>query len=413
MSNYIVNRNPAQYGGNQSLFYERSEQSISSVLQKIRAAVSEKTDLTKLFHQILAECGAARQQLARDSHTDRAENFGKRRDSEPMDFLRTTTWLEGAYHDYGQTLMERFHAEMKPMKRDLNAYTSKVRSVEETCLNRHSQFQFEIFEGADLNERRWTLIPDLADIREQFKRVQIDTAEIDAFLQTLPPGGDESSIQFKKSTLQEFKKKAPEEWQRLLMFSSLLKINQIYPSPQKMIRHDGSVQFQGDLQNNKSHYVVATVQIEIDGKLVQLSQYMTWLYRDFKNDTVDRMRSCSKIYMIHQDPLLIDATLQEISRLFEKAVQWDSKTSTVQDLMGRIALFRYVFAHAMPFYRGSAAIAEWIETALYRFHGMEGFRYNSNKSVDLEALTALRLSTFIDNYKHMVAFGPQSSEVKA
>lgn len=65
-----------------------------------------------------------------------------------------------------------------------------------------------------------------------------------------------------------------------------------------------------------------------------------------------------------------------------------------------MALFSYELAHAMPFARGSAAVAEWFEQAIYRFHGYE-LSYDNSKMVNLEALTTM-LPEYFNNYDSLI-----------
>jgi hypothetical protein len=129
------------------------------------------------------------------------------------------------------------------------------------------------------------------------------------------------------------------------------------------------------------------MRLQVEGKMVPLSQYITWMCVDQEEDTIDRMTNESVSTIIHQDPFLIREMLQDVAKLFKEAVLWNRDKDDLKKLKDRVALIDYELSHAMPFYRGSAAIAEWIEMALYQYHGFT-LRYLPEKLVNLEALTS-------------------------
>ena len=57
----------------------------------------------------------------------------------------------------------------------------------------------------------------------------------------------------------------------------------------------------------------------------------------------------------------------------------------------------------MPFIRGSAAIAEWLEAAIYHYHGFTEFHHSKTSLSDLEALTSLTLEDFMKRYDRTIA----------
>ena len=60
------------------------------------------------------------------------------------------------------------------------------------------------------------------------------------------------------------------------------------------------------------------------------------------HEPVERMKGRSQIAILHQDVFLIEATLKNISQIFEKAVLWNSKTedlSILKDEVGLISLY--------------------------------------------------------------------------
>jgi hypothetical protein len=171
------------------------------------------------------------------------------------------------------------------------------------------------------------------------------------------------------------------------------------PSPKQIPTASGRIILAGNPSNLKSMYVLATNRLEVDGKLYAMSQYLTWMYCDYSEDPVDRMVKHSKVMVIHQDTFLIETTVKNIAKIFKESVLWNRDKDSLADLKNKVALLRYEFAHSMPFVRGSAAIAEWLEAAIYHHHGFTEFRHSKTSLTDLEALTSLTLEDFMKRYE--------------
>jgi hypothetical protein len=188
-------------------------------------------------------------------------------------------------------------------------------------------------------------------------------------------------------------------YQRLIMNIGLHDLSKSYPSPTR--DQNGKIKA-GNLKNLKSHFALATVRLEINSKLFSLSRYLTWMYVDEATDPVERMLQNSVVRIIHQDNFLIDDTLQAIAELFEKAVRWDNKTESLDELKRKVALFRFTYAHCMPCCRGDGAIGDWLELALYRFHGFVNTEYNHDKLACFETLSSLSLSRYLKRYNSII-----------
>jgi hypothetical protein len=70
----------------------------------------------------------------------------------------------------------------------------------------------------------------------------------------------------------------------------------------------------------------------------------------------------------------------------------------VEDLRETVALLCYECSHATVYERGTSAFINWLEHAIYQFHGFQ-LEYTPEKSMDLEALTNPLFSRFLKNYK--------------
>lgn len=97
------------------------------------------------------------------------------------------------------------------------------------------------------------------------------------------------------------------------------------------------------------------------------------------------------------------AVKEFLATSFESCLNSDSEESLKQN----VATFRYLFGHAAPYIRGSAAIAEWIEKAIYLQKEYE-FDYTSG-SADLDAMTSLSLAEFVDTYVSKAILTPAHS----
>ena len=73
-----------------------------------------------------------------------------------------------------------------------------------------------------------------------------------------------------------------------------------------------------------------------------------------------------------------------------------------------IWLIQYLFAHAMPYMRGTASIAEWLESAIYLFHGFDLERIEG-KNVNCSALI-MSYQDFRDEYLNLFILHAQEPQ---
>jgi hypothetical protein len=139
-------------------------------------------------------------------------------------------------------------------------------------------------------------------------------------------------------------------------------------------------------------YVLTKVRCEINKKMYCLTQYLTRTYQDGRTDPVEQMRGVP-VVALHHDRFLIQDTLKEIETIFQRAVLWNKETQDLKELTDDIGTMTYLFAHCMPFCRGSAAIGEWLQEAIYTSHGLE---INST-GYDLKAISSPTLDEFMAN----------------
>ena len=132
------------------------------------------------------------------------------------------------------------------------------------------------------------------------------------------------------------------------------------------------------------------------GRKYVLSNYFASVSIESKSSLANEKLMLHPIHFVHQAPFLIDETLQLAADLFAQAFFW-KKDLELKHLIAHIGIMRYLLTHIAPFKRGSAAISDWIETALYRHHGFALFQ--SSRQTDLKAISSLRLDRFMENYQ--------------
>jgi hypothetical protein len=106
--------------------------------------------------------------------------------------------------------------------------------------------------------------------------------------------------------------------------------------------------------------------------------------------------------IIHTDPKAFEDLEKIIEEQFHLCLLKEPDTNRLKK---KVAIFRYLLAQATLYQRGSAAIAEWIEKAIYKYHGFN-FDYKYPKetllekkpSGDLDAFTNLHLTKYLNIY---------------
>lgn len=387
---YIVNQNPQKYGGQQEDYLQKVKETIEGGVKSIQSSAKTNDDLTKLFFSLLKEFGEARQKIASTHKTKASEQFGRRRDLlGKKDFY--FTYLDCEYAAYNKEIMSFFASHLKDMNLEKKGSTLKTKKIENKHGNLQSNFEIEILESDELQKRQWVSPPSPADLPSNYP---IELYKMKDKL---------NSQQFEqlRHCNKELKEKKPEIYKRCKMVTLMLDMQNNFPTPNKIHQSDGTIKIQGNIGNLKSFYLLGTVRLLVNDKMYAVSQYLTWLYRDFEIHPVERMQRYSTMLVIHQDNFLLEDTLKEIGKLFVKAILWNKEN--LKDLKEATALFRYYFAHAMPFERGSAAISEWFETAIYHYHNFKRVTYSKDKQVDLEALTTPSLPEFMQKYESMIS----------
>jgi hypothetical protein len=294
------------------------------------------------------------------------EEFGWRRDGTEEFRLNRSNLLDGTYSEYNKRLLPAIQKQLKKMKYNLTDFQQTKSQVQfDRCLGRRTIMDYSILTQEYKN---WD--------RDPFDMGLYELCEVPLHKRD----GKIASFMRNKEAMQKLRERSPNVYRRLRLESAKMPLENTSP------------------EHAKSDWIHVALRSPINGKMLVLSEYLTWANRDFVTDPVDQMTGRSIISILHQDPFLIETMLDDMAKIFKKIIEWNGKN--LKDLKDQVALFRYEHAHAMPFKRGSSAVAEWFEGALYGMHGMK-VAYNPEKLVDLEALT-LSLKEFVDNYDTMI-----------
>ena len=382
---FIFSRDPQRFGGQQADYLRRANLAIDAAAVKIAAAKGEKLEfkaLTTLFFEIIDDFSRARAEIAQAHSPAEAEFFGKRRDQVPERIAVTP--FSNEYEEYGEKIMAYLYEILKTMELPYapGTFTKSVHTLEETCLGRKFTLQTEVLDNAELKRRRWG---------------EISRKDLPEYVQTAWQRFEEANTpeniaQF-QAAFSKFKTENPTDYHRAKLGEVCRVMNRCYPPPR----------FGGPPENMKSLWVRAVLRVEINKKMVAITQYFTWMYergewiedknRDFH--PLEFMRRHSKVFVMHQDCFLIEETLQDIAQIFARVIQSEDR----REVKDQMALLLGLSSLSVRDMRGSAAQGEWLEEAIFR--GLEiSCIKNSDKLVDLEAITP-PFSAFIKRYDQM------------
>lgn len=388
MSNYLIERSPNKYGGNQEGYLVKVKEIVNQAAGRFSSALQEKSDLTLLFHNTLQWMGEERNKLALEHKTKNGEKFGIRRDMDSSPSGETAlspiTSLYEPYDEYNAIMLKKLQPILAKMKHTLTDFTqTSCQIMGEPCLGRASSMNIEIINKD--NDKAIKVI----DFENCVKMSELcglkpPQNENDKFLFLNKLLSDSNALaKLKKASLEDYK---------------LLKINKVILDVRDVERWK---------EWKKSDWVYITIRLEIDNKMYALSNYLTWMYRDFKEDPVEHMTGKAGITIMHQDKFLIPSTLNDAAKIFSKALLWNKEKESLDTLKDNTALFVYELSHAMPHLRGSAAITEWFEQSIFLSLGYR-LKYAKNKMVNMEALTSMP-AEFVKNYKNFITLEPATN----
>lgn len=342
---------------------------------------NDKEDLTHLFFTILPELGEQRHHLAEKNGIEN-NFFGITRElsinNPDKHFYRfiTTALGKDSYLKYNRLFIERVTLLLSDL--NLNDLNSCVRvSTQEDIAGYTIKFELEILED-DFYKKE--VVQSTKHIEAAAELIGLDSISFEqffCFLKNIPP----NLFLF----LQE---NHPELFMKIRMRDEFMAT---------IISKITTLHHEGDPKYTYTHHIYAKTTISYEDKTHELSRYYLWL--DTTNESpIEAMKEHNIAIILHQDASLIPISLEKISDLFKRAIQWNKSIESTDELIHDVGMFRYLFAHVMPFYRGSATIGEWLESIIYQYHGFTQFSHNKEKPADLEALTATNLSQFLSAY---------------
>jgi hypothetical protein len=368
ISTYIVDKEPKRYGDKQIDYQARSKKIIAGGTKQLKAAISEGSSLKKAFFPLHEFLRKERHGVAVAHKTPNADHFGVMRNSDECiekNLGQTFTFLNGAaYDEHGNKMLARLQTHLANMLVDAQkrAFLPKKEHIEKPCLGKRSTFEVEVFCQQEIIKRNWL---KGADWTKSKKYEGINALNLTPF-----------------KRMAAMKAAEPDLYRQDKMAQNINAMLNTSP------------------EQKKTGFVLATQRLEINGKLFPVSQYLTWLNCNEEENPITFMTGRSKVVILHLDATLIDDAMNDISALFERAVQW-KKTEGVKELKDHVGLFCYEFSHTMPTCRGSEAVREYFENIIY--DGIHGFdlKYDQKKSLGLEALT-LPLDDFMNVYHNTV-----------
>ena len=381
---YKINTNEYP-GGDQNNWHAKSRQIVADGAQRFRLARNSKENLIELFHNTLAFWAECRRDIAVQQKSEHAERFGERRDGPNFLTIHDSTglWPDTQFYSYNFPLLAIIQEQLGKMPHTPSGFqTTKAMSEQKPCSGRRCRLDVSILNNDNIQDWRHLSAAVVSDW---------------CTLAKLPiPAGIE------QEPLRVAKHLNVRETARALREASItdyvkLKIHSKTTSLAGRLCEKNLVQ-RGWLTD----WVHVTMRLEVNNKLLALSQYLTWMERDDLNDPVDKMTGRAVLIIYAQDPFLIATTLDEIAKIFKEALEWDGQN--IQTLKDRASLIQYTLSHTMPFQRGSAAIAEWFEKAIYLCHG---YVLTYLRSPNMIALTS-PLDRFVEAYDSIVKLEKQT-----
>lgn len=369
MSLYFENSVKITYGENQKAFQRQGHLAVAEIVGLIRKGVSEE-----LFPQVVELLSWQRLQAALAQGTDESEKFGLRRDA---NWIESYTSLSERYGMYGSQLLQRVHQYFEEAAAEKHGWPKKPFKKElEPCLGRRSSIEMT-FIGWNCQEAvfPYRTIEDIQKIYRLCDRKlpQYFIRQGDIYFQRFDAL---SELLLDRKSMEKLSQKSLEDYQKLRVTLNIM-----------------SAQRRDNIPAD-ANWVLLNHYLEINQRMALVSQT---LFECSPNPSTPCGFECFHATAIHQDPLLLNTTLQDVSGLFQEALKWDKSTSSRNALQETVGLIMYEWAHATPFLRGSAATGEWLEQAIYKSLGFLAHEYDNKRSANLEALV-LPPKEFIDVY---------------
>lgn len=385
-TSYIIERSPLFYGGRQKEYLELAEQAIVSSVNLISDEITKKTEPSMIYHKVANVLQNARHEIALQHQPEKAHFFGVRRDDLNIHqgpYTAPITGLYGQYEEYNNKYIERLTKILAKIPHDLKTFKKTTSFVSETVLGKKCSFQVDLLDQNELNKRKYTKIPSQQELHDALG-ISDKSAE---------------EIVNDYDLMNRLKLEQKDLYDRILINSILTHIAQLFPSPAmaERLSEESFIRVE-----RKNIYVLGTLRLELEpNKMVCIARHLTWMYQDWQQDPVDRMREHSVNFVIHQDPFLIERTQKACSQIFEDILAWNT-TESLESLKNNIAILRFVYGNSMPCSRGDGAVGDWLELALYRHHGFIDTKHSSKRLPCFELLSTTNLSEYLQDYEETI-----------
>lgn len=355
--------------GPQDLYQQTTFRVISEISSLIKNSRKDDTSLSLLFQEILQLCARSRRDLAQQSSTFQWELFGVVRKTEG--YLITDIHQKSNRTDYKSAydaitdMVQEELAHMSQQPSSAMDHTTKSR-----CGGRLFSRTIERFDSQKVQENHWDKNP-LGEERN--------------FLAMVDCWGIVG-------------------WEKKIDSHFMGCLKKLHPKIYQQHRMHYHINYISEKLNTKADdYILVTPRMQINNKMYALTQILTLVRPAPSNCGMSIAPLC---LLVHQDEHLLGDSEKEYTRLFQHAVCWEPQEG-IPELKERVALFRYLFAHATPFMRGSAAIGEWIEMGLYSCHDLLAVRVcQSYMSSDLVAFATSLFPEYLVDYNARIEVTP-------
>jgi hypothetical protein len=342
--------------GDQDIYNQGEQEAIDGLLQKMS---HPGPDLTAIFFECLEFCGSIRAKIAKLQNCEDQEHFGvKRKTGQPCCFTTLSSPdPNNPYHSASVAILRIIRDHIPDL------FTQRSIQVFEKKPNQFKQidFPYESSDNVQIRSRlnyRFLYHQEIKKIKEQINQILKQRSDLST---------KQIYVHLRKNNLEAYKN---------------IRLLEIIPNRSECLPMNGK---------QPILHIISRLELE-PGKMCALSHYFSQI-DSFLPDGSNCMTT--PFLVVHQDPYLFEDTLKAVSQIFARVMNWKHRAGVneLKDFVGRI---RYILAHVAPFGRGSAAICEWIETALYWHHGFTDFQ--SPKNRDLKAISSMSLDRFMEYY---------------
>ncbi len=364
------------YGSQQDDYLKRSLDNIKYGVSLVKDGWHNQEELEKIFFVLLDVFGKSRAKIAKDHGSQNAKLFGNRRDINSKNEIHCF-FMDATYESYNAPILSFLLNKMKLLQNS-NALTCNKKIVSKDAYQGvKTSFEIEVLDCNELKNRKWDQLT-LDEILTFPCSSALKALYIRESLEDLC----DTELAVKVREMRKFKNEHPELYKRKNMTIAIKLLEEAYLEA-------------GEFQK----LVFATARLTIDEKHYATTQYVTWGIENPLIDPLSLMKKNCKVMVVNQDIYLVEVLLKDIAKIFKETILWDKQDLTM--LKNKVAMFRFKFAHAMPFERGSAAISEWFEHLIYVFHGIQ-CKYKNGGSIDLAAYANPFFSDFFKIYDSMV-----------